>query len=72
MSTEHQALFVIVLLVVAVAYLYWRVEILTRQVRNLSDEIEHLEAARIPDRTRTGKRPSPSRQGIACAARGDA
>ena len=45
MSTEHQALFVIVLLVVAVAYLYWRVEILARQVRNLSDEIEHLEAA---------------------------
>ena len=42
MSTEHQALFVIVLLAVAVAYLYWRVEILARQVRNLSDEIEHL------------------------------
>ena len=45
MSTEHQALFVTVLLAVAVAYLYWRVEILARQVRNLSDEIEHLEAA---------------------------
>ena len=42
MSTEHQALFVIVLLAVAVAYLYWRVEILARQVRNLSDAIEHL------------------------------
>jgi hypothetical protein len=42
MSTEHQALFVTVLLAVAVAYLYWRVEILARQVRNLSDEIEHL------------------------------
>lgn len=44
MSTEHQALFVIVLLVVAVAYLYWRVESLARQVRDLSDDVANLEA----------------------------
>ena len=44
-SEKYQAMFAIVLLVAAVAYLYWRVESLARQVRNLSDEIEHLEIA---------------------------